>query len=60
MAQAVIRRPVTAEAMVLSKASPRGIRDGEIGIGTGFSPSTHCYSTKASHSFIYSSISDAI
>ena len=59
-AWAVRLTPVTAEGFILSKASPCGICGGEIGISIGFSPSTHCYSTKASYSFIYSSISNAI
>jgi hypothetical protein len=39
MAQAVSRRPLTAEARV----SPRGICGGQSGIGTGFSPSTSVF-----------------
>jgi hypothetical protein len=38
MAQAVSRRPLTAEAGVLSRFSPRVICGGQSGTGTGFSP----------------------
>jgi hypothetical protein len=38
-AQAVIRRPSTAEARVRSRASPCGVCGGQSGTGTGFSPS---------------------
>jgi hypothetical protein len=40
MAQAVSRRPLTAEAWVRSQVSPCGICGGQRGTGTGFSPST--------------------
>jgi hypothetical protein len=40
MAQAVRRRPFTAETWVLSRASPCGIFGGQSGTGTGFSPRT--------------------
>jgi hypothetical protein len=40
MAQAVSRRPLTAEARVRSRVSPCGIRGGQGGTETGFSPST--------------------
>jgi hypothetical protein len=51
-AQAVSRRPLTAEARVLSRASPCGICGGQSGTMTGFSPSTsvfpcHFHSTGA-------------
>jgi hypothetical protein len=37
MAQAVSRRPLTAEARVQSRVSPCGICGGQNGTGTGFS-----------------------
>jgi hypothetical protein len=40
MAQAVSRRPLTAEAQVRFQVSPRGICGGQSGTGTGFSPIT--------------------
>jgi hypothetical protein len=40
MAQAVSRRPVTAEARVRSRVSPCEICGGQSGTGTGFPPST--------------------
>jgi hypothetical protein len=43
MAQAVSRRPLTAEARVRSRASLCGICDGQSDTGTGFSPSTSVF-----------------
>jgi hypothetical protein len=43
MAQAVIRRPLTAEARFRSRVSPCGICGGQSGIGTGFSLSTSVF-----------------
>jgi hypothetical protein len=43
MAQAVSRRPLTAEARVRSRVSPCGICGGQSGNGTGFSPSTSVF-----------------
>jgi hypothetical protein len=43
MAQAVSRRPLTAEARVRSRVSPCGICDGQSGTGTGYSPSTSVF-----------------
>jgi hypothetical protein len=40
MAQAVNRRPLTAEAWVRSRVSPYGICGGQSSTGTGVSPST--------------------
>jgi hypothetical protein len=40
MAQAVSRRPLTAEAQVRSRVGLCGINGGQSGTGTGFSPST--------------------
>jgi hypothetical protein len=39
MAQAISRRPLTAEARVRSRVSPCEISGGQSGTGTGFSPS---------------------
>jgi hypothetical protein len=43
MAQAVSRRPLTAEARVRSRVSPRGICGGQSGTGTGLFPSTSVF-----------------
>jgi hypothetical protein len=43
MAQAVSRRPHTAEARVRSRVSPCGFCVGQSGNGTGFSPSTSVF-----------------
>jgi hypothetical protein len=44
MAQAVSRRPPTAEARFRSRLIPCGICGGQSGTGTGFSPSTSVFS----------------
>jgi hypothetical protein len=43
MAQAVSRRPLTADAQIQSRVSPCGICGGQSGTGTGFSPSTSVF-----------------
>jgi hypothetical protein len=43
MAQAVSRRPPTAEAQVRFRVSPYGICGGQSSTGTGFSPSTSVF-----------------
>jgi hypothetical protein len=43
MAHAVSRRPLTPEARIRSRVSPRGICGGQSGAGTGFSPSTSVF-----------------
>jgi hypothetical protein len=44
MAQALSRRPLTAEVRIRSRAIPCGICGGQSGSGTGFSPSTSIFS----------------
>jgi hypothetical protein len=43
VAQAVSRRPLTAEARIRTRVNPCGICDGQSGIGTGFSPSSSVF-----------------
>jgi hypothetical protein len=43
MAQVVSRRPLTAEARVRARVNPCGIRGGQSGTGTGFSPSSSAF-----------------
>jgi hypothetical protein len=43
VAQAVSRRPLTAEARVRARVGLRGICGGQSGTGTGFSPSTSVF-----------------
>jgi len=43
MAQAVCRRPLTAESMVRRRASRSGINGGHSGTGTGFAPWTSAF-----------------
>jgi hypothetical protein len=44
MAQAVSRRPVTAEARVRAPVTPRGVCGRQSGVGTGFPPSSLVFS----------------
>jgi hypothetical protein len=43
MAQAVSRRPFTAEARICARVGPCVICGGQSGTGTGFSPSSSVY-----------------
>jgi hypothetical protein len=43
MAQAVSRRPLTAEARVQTQFSPGEVSGGQRGTATGFSPSTSVF-----------------
>jgi hypothetical protein len=43
MAQAVSRWPLTMETLVPARVNPRGICCGQIGTGTGFSPSSFVF-----------------
>jgi hypothetical protein len=43
MAQAVGRRPLTAESMVRRRTSPSGVNGGHSGTGTGFAPRTSVF-----------------
>jgi hypothetical protein len=43
MAQAVSRRPLTAEARVRARVNPCGICGGQSGTGIGFSPSSSVF-----------------
>jgi hypothetical protein len=56
MAQAVSRRPLTAEARVHARASSCGICSGQSGTGTGFKIDFRwqCHSTLAAHTHIMS------
>jgi hypothetical protein len=59
MAQAVSRRPLTAESRVRAQVNPCGVCGGQSGTGTGFSPSSsvspcQCYSTIGFHTHISS------
>jgi hypothetical protein len=47
MAQAVSRRPLTAEVRVLSQVFPCGIYGRQNGSGTGFSPVTSVFPVSA-------------
>jgi hypothetical protein len=46
MAQAVSRRPLTAQAELRARVSPCEVCGGKSGIGTGFSPSPLVFSSQ--------------
>jgi hypothetical protein len=57
MAQAVCRRPLTAETQVRARVSPCGICGGQSGTGTAFSSSSYVFlcqfhSTVALHTYV--------
>jgi hypothetical protein len=43
MAQAVSRRPLTAQARIRARVKPLGICGGQSGTGTGFSPKSSIF-----------------
>jgi hypothetical protein len=56
MAQAVSRRPLTAEARVRARVNPYGICGGQNGTGTGFSPSSSVFLCQYHFTFALQSI----